>query len=79
MPTKTGAIDVHVIDVDHEGAVVQFHTDPWPLPADTISRVGTIEGMTVRCVSRAAQLAMHPSYNLPEKHRDDVHLLQGMT
>ena len=72
-------IDVHVIDVDHEGAVVQFHTDPWPLPADTISGVGTIEGVTVRCVSRAAQLAMHSSYDLPEKHRDDLRLLQGTT
>jgi lincosamide nucleotidyltransferase A/C/D/E len=72
-------IDVHVIDVDNEGAVVLFHTDPWPLPADTVSGVGTIEGLTVRCVSRAAQLAMHSSYDLPEKHRDDVHLLQGMT
>ena len=72
-------IDVHVIDVDQEGAVVQFHTHPWPLPADTISGVGTIDGVTVRCVSRAAQLAMHSSYDLPDKHRDDVHLLQGTT
>ncbi len=70
-------IDVHVIDVSHEGGVVQFHTDPWPLPPDTISGVGTIEGVTVRCVSRAAQLAMHSSYDLPEKLRGDVRLLGG--
>jgi lincosamide nucleotidyltransferase A/C/D/E len=72
-------IDVHVIEVDNEGAVVQFHTDPWPLPLDTFSEVGTIEGVTVRCISRAAQLAMHSSYDLPEKHREDVRLLRGMT
>jgi lincosamide nucleotidyltransferase A/C/D/E len=72
-------IDVHVIDVDHVGAVVQFHTGPWPLPTDTVSGVGTIEGVTVRCVSRAAQLAMHSTYDLPEKHREDVRLLQGTT
>jgi lincosamide nucleotidyltransferase A/C/D/E len=72
-------IDVHVIDVGHEGAVVQIHTDPWPLPLDTISGVGTIEGVTVRCVSRAAQLAMHSTYDLPERHRGDVRLLQGTT
>jgi lincosamide nucleotidyltransferase A/C/D/E len=72
-------IDVHVIDVDHEGAVVQFHTDPWPLPRDTVSGVGTIEGVRVRCVSRAAQHAMHSGYDLPEKQREDVHLLQGTT
>jgi len=70
-------IYVHVIDVSHEGGVVQFHTDPWPLPPDTIFGVGTIEGVTVRCVSRAAQLAMHSSYDLPETHRGDVRLLQG--
>jgi lincosamide nucleotidyltransferase A/C/D/E len=70
-------IDVHVIDIDHEGAVVQFHTDPWPLPLDTVSGVGTIDGVTVRCVSRAAQLTMHSSYDLPDKHREDIRLLQG--
>ena len=72
-------IDVHVIDIDHEGAVVQFHTDPWPLPREGAFGVGTIEGVTVRCVSRAAQLAMHSGYELPENHREDVRLLQGAT
>jgi hypothetical protein len=33
----------------------------------------------VRCVSRAAQLAMHSGYELPENHREDVRLLQGTT
>jgi lincosamide nucleotidyltransferase A/C/D/E len=70
-------IDVHVIDIDQEGAVTQFHTGPWALPADAVSGVGTIEGTTVRCVSRAAQVAMHSGYDLPGQHRDDVRLLLG--
>ena len=69
-------IDVHVIDVDGEGAVIQFYKDPWLLPPDTVAGIGTVEGMTVRCVSRAAQLVMHSSYELPEKHRGDIRLLQ---
>ena len=72
-------IDVHVIDIDPEGAVVQFHTYPWPLPRYAVSGLGTIEGVAVRCVSRAAQIAMHSGYELPEKHRQDVDLLQGTT
>jgi lincosamide nucleotidyltransferase A/C/D/E len=72
-------IDVHVIDVDDGGPVVQFHKDPWPLPSDTVSGMGTLEDMTVRCVSRAAQLAMHSSYELPAKHLEDVRLLLSMT
>lgn len=69
-------IDVHIIDVDPEGAAILFHRDPWPLPPDALSGMGTIEDATVRCVSRAAQIAMHSGYELPEKHREDVHLLQ---
>lgn len=69
-------IDVHVIDVDPQGVVTQFHTDPWPLPRDCLSGAGTIEGAAVRCVTRAAQIAMHTGYDLPEKHREDVRLLQ---
>jgi Aminoglycoside-2''-adenylyltransferase len=62
-------------DADDGGAVLQFHTDPWPLPPDTVTGRGTIEGVSVRCVTRAAQLAMHSVYELPDKHREDVRLL----
>jgi lincosamide nucleotidyltransferase A/C/D/E len=71
-------IDVHVIDIDDTAAVVQFHTDPWPLPAGTLLGTGRIDGATVRCVSRSAQLAMHTQYDLPERHRRDVRLLETM-
>jgi lincosamide nucleotidyltransferase A/C/D/E len=68
-------IDVHVVDVQH-GELVQFHDGPWPLPTDALSGRGTLVGRAVRCVSRAAQLAMHSGYDLPGKHRADVQLLQ---
>ncbi|WP_341927980.1 hypothetical protein [Nocardioides psychrotolerans] len=69
-------IDVHVVDVlDDE--VIQLHDGPWPLPTDTLSGRGILAGRAVRCVSRDAQLAMHSCYDLPEKHREDVRLLQA--
>ncbi len=68
-------IDVHVID--GIGAdIVQVYDDPWPLPPDTLQGKGMIAGRAVRCVSRAAQLAMHSNYDLPEKHRQDVRLME---
>jgi hypothetical protein len=39
---------------DDGGAVVQFHKDPWSLHPDTVTGRGTVEAMTLRCVSRAA-------------------------
>jgi lincosamide nucleotidyltransferase A/C/D/E len=68
-------LDVHVVDVQDNGRVVQFHTDPWPLPVDSLAGEGSLAGRRVRCVSRAAQLAMHRCYILPAKHRQDVELL----
>jgi lincosamide nucleotidyltransferase A/C/D/E len=68
-------IDVHVIDLDPEGVITQFHTEPWPLPPNATSGMGRIEEARVRCVSQAAQIAMHTGYDLPEKHREDVRLL----
>ena len=70
-------IDVHVVDI-HDGEVVQFHDGPWPLPTDTLSGRGMLAGRAVRCVSLAAQLAMHSCYDLPEKHRADVRLLHAL-
>jgi lincosamide nucleotidyltransferase A/C/D/E len=72
-------IDVHVIDVDPRGVVTQFHADPWPLPRDAVSGTGALDGEKVRCVTRAAQIAMHSGYDLPERHREDVRLLQEVT
>jgi lincosamide nucleotidyltransferase A/C/D/E len=72
-------IDVHVVDVRGEGSATQLHRDPWPLPSDALSGQGMLAGKRVRCVSRAAQLAMHSGYELPEAHREDVRLLRAST
>jgi lincosamide nucleotidyltransferase A/C/D/E len=71
-------VDVHVVDIDDEGAVVQFHEGPWSLPADTLSGRGTLAGRALRCASRSAQLAMHLGYQLPDTHHDDVRLLRDL-
>jgi hypothetical protein len=70
-------IDVHVVDVEADGSVVQLHQGPWPLPQDALTGRGTLGGKAVECVSRAAQLAMHSCYDLPDKHREDVRLLEA--
>ena len=69
-------IDVHVIDVDRQGRLTQWHADPWPLPQNATFGTGTIAGATVRCVTRAAQIAMHTGYDLPGEHQEDLRLLQ---
>lgn len=69
-------IDVHVVDVDAEGVVVQHHHEPWPLAAGALSGLGRIGGAEVRCVTAAAQLAMHTGYDLPERHRADLAMLR---
>lgn len=71
-------IDVHVIDIDDDGTVVPLHGDPWPLPPGALSGEGALAGRAVRCVSLAAQLAMHSTYDLPDKHREDVRLLRDL-
>jgi lincosamide nucleotidyltransferase A/C/D/E len=70
-------VDGHVVDIDDNGAVVQFHDGPWLLPHNTLSGKGTSVGRGLKCVSRSAELAMHSSSKLPDRHRDDVRLLQG--
>ena len=53
-----------------------FTPNPGRYPGAPSPGCGTIEGMTVRCVSRDAQIAMHSGYDLPVKHSEDLRLLQ---
>jgi lincosamide nucleotidyltransferase A/C/D/E len=69
-------IDIHVINLGPQGEVIPIYADPWSLPPDPISGVGTIGGTPVRCVTRAAQIAMHSGYDLPDKQREDIRLLE---
>ena len=69
-------LDAHVIDFGADGAIIQLYTTPWPFP-DEISARGSINGVTVACVSREAQLAMHAGYTLPDTQARDLELLQA--
>lgn len=69
-------VDVHVIDIALDGAIVQHYDPPWPFPT-SIAGQGSIAGTLVPCVSKEAQLAMHTGYPLPESHRQDLELLRA--
>lgn len=69
-------LDVHVIDVGPDGAIIQPYSKPWPFP-DAITGQGSIAGTAVTCVSLETQLAMHTGYPLPDGHRRDLELLQA--
>jgi lincosamide nucleotidyltransferase A/C/D/E len=72
-------VDVHVIDLGPDEAIIQYFDDPWPLPASVkaITGQGSIGGNAVPCVSKETQFAMHVGYPLPDAHRRDLELLQG--
>src|SRR5947209_4558815 len=51
-------LDVHVIDLGSDVAIVQHYDDPWSFPA-SIAGQGSIGGAAIPCVSKETQLAMH--------------------
>ncbi len=69
-------LDVHIIDIGPDGAIVQHYDNPWPFP-DSITGQGSIAGAAVTCVSKEAQLAMHTGYTLPDGQLRDLELLQA--
>jgi lincosamide nucleotidyltransferase A/C/D/E len=70
-------IDVHAIRI--EGHSVSLATkDPWVLPSRPLDAAGTIGGRVVPCVTPEAQRAMHRGYELPQKHREDLHRLDHL-
>lgn len=68
-------LDIHVISIEPNGVIVQRYDNPWPFP-DDITGQGSIAGVTITCVSRETQLAMHTGYTLPDSQRRDLDLLQ---
>jgi lincosamide nucleotidyltransferase A/C/D/E len=72
------ALDVHLVDVQEDGRVVQLYDAPWPLPR-SLDGTGTIDGTDVPCVSVPAQRALHTGYELPDGHRQDLDLLRDLT
>ncbi len=69
-------LDIHAVNIDHNGQCVLATDDPWQLPPDTLFGTGTISGVRVRCVSSAAQAAMHSGYELPAHHLQDLEALR---
>ena len=65
-------LDIHAVRVLDDGSVELATSDPWELPADTLTGRGTIDGTAVACASRDAQQAMHVGYQLPEHHVADL-------
>ncbi len=72
-------LDVHVIDIGPDGAIVQHYDNPWPFPGSigSLTGQGSIAGVAVTCVSRETQLAMHTGYTLPEGQVQDLKLLRA--
>lgn len=69
-------LDVHVIDIGPDGALVQHYDNPWSFP-DSITGQGSIADTAVTCVSKETQLAMHTGYTLPDGHLRDLDLLKA--
>jgi len=71
-------LDVHVIDVSEDGKLIQYSSDPWPLPPKALAGMGQLAGRSIRCVSADAQLAMHTGYDLPDAQRHDLERLRRL-
>jgi lincosamide nucleotidyltransferase A/C/D/E len=69
-------LDIHAVEVDSGCRPRLMTTDPWTLPADTLSAVGVIGSREVACVTSAAQMSMHRGYELPQHHLDDLTTLR---
>jgi lincosamide nucleotidyltransferase A/C/D/E len=74
--TQGRELDVHVIDIGPDGAIMQLYDPPWAFP-NSITGQGSIAGVPVTCVSRETQLAMHTGYTLPVGQLRDLELLQA--
>lgn len=71
------AVDVHVLDDRRPEPVPLWSTDRDLLPG-ALDAVGTIGGVSVRCMSAQMQLVAHRGYDLPPEHADDVVLLEHL-
>lgn len=72
-------LDVHGVKVDAHGCPQLATKDPWNLPSNAFSGVGSLDGRRIPCVTRTAQVLMHRGYELPQKHRADLALLERMS
>ena len=64
-------VDVHVLRDDLSPMWITDRA----LPASALDASGTIEGLTVACMSAPMQRTAHTDYELPEDHRRDLQAL----
>ena len=70
-------VDVHVVD-DRSPEPTPLWTTDRVLIEGALEATGTIDGLTVRCMSARMQLVAHAEYELPREHQADVVLLQQL-
>ena len=69
-------IDVHVISLDADGNGIYGPVENGLMyPADSLNGIGTINGVTVRCISPQWMVKFHSGYELAEKDYQDVSAL----
>ena len=70
-------VDVHVLDDRPHDPTALWTTDRVFIPG-ALDAIGTIDGLTVRCMSARMQLVAHADYELPIEHQADVYLLEQL-
>ncbi len=69
-------LDVHIIKLDTNGNPSALCNVPWQFNANSLSGIGVLAGVPIRCVSGEAQIAMHQGYELPAHHLSDLERLK---
>ena len=67
-------LDAHAMRLDNEGNGIPAWTvdEGIIFTQQDLDGVGTIAGLTVRCITPEAQMRFHVDYALPEKHQRDL-------
>ena len=71
-------IDVHVLSCGEHGTLTPaWDTGGMTFAPGDLAAVGSIEGLSVRCISVALQFVAHTGYDLPPAHVIDVQRLHA--
>jgi lincosamide nucleotidyltransferase A/C/D/E len=71
-------LDVHAFCFDQydNGIPAWEVTDDFIFTKDDLSGIGSIAGFSVQCITAQSQMVCHTGYELPERHLQDLRLLQ---
>jgi len=72
-------LDVHAVYLNALGDALPAWNEPdgFMFSAEDLASTGLIEGFPVWCISATAQVFWHAGYELPEKHLEDMKLLES--